>query len=85
MTMPDDSTAALLGQILAKQGELLTQMAVMGKTLEAIPDHEHRLRSLERDAANDQGAGRVKAALWTSAVGLAGAATAVAIALTHTH
>jgi hypothetical protein len=76
MTMPDDSTAALLGQILAKQGELLTQMAVMGKTLEAIPDHENRLRDLER----------WRYALPTSVLlGLASAATTIGYWVAHAH
>lgn len=49
MTMPpDDGTHALLAQILTKQGEMSVQLAVIAKTLEAIPDHEQRLRALER-------------------------------------
>jgi hypothetical protein len=49
MTMPpDDGTTGLLGQILAKQGEMSVQLAVISKTLEQIPDHETRLRALER-------------------------------------
>jgi hypothetical protein len=50
MTMPpgEDGSYALLGQILAKQAEMSVQLAVIQKTLDAIPDHEARLRALER-------------------------------------
>lgn len=44
----EDGSYALLGQILTEQGKLSVQMAVMQKTLESIPDHETRLRALER-------------------------------------
>jgi hypothetical protein len=40
--------AGMLAQILLKQGEMGTQLAVMNTKLDAIPDHENRLRALER-------------------------------------
>jgi len=48
MPPSDDGSYALLGQILAKQGEMGIQLAVIQKTLESIPDHEQRIRALER-------------------------------------
>lgn len=49
MTMPDDpGTTPLLAQILLEQGKLSSQMAVMSEKLNAIPDHEARLRALEK-------------------------------------
>ena len=38
----------MLAQILLKQGEISTTLAVMNETLKAIPDHEFRIRALER-------------------------------------
>jgi hypothetical protein len=43
--MPPDGIAA---QILVKMGEIGAQVAVIGEQLKAIPDHETRIRSLER-------------------------------------
>lgn len=45
--MPADgeSTAAA---ILVKLGEMGAQLAVIGEQLKSIPDHEQRLRALER-------------------------------------
>jgi hypothetical protein len=50
MTMPagEDGTHVLLGQILAKQGEMGIQLAVVIEQLKSIPDHESRIRALER-------------------------------------
>lgn len=45
---PDPSGGGLLGQILIKQGELGTQLAVISEQLKAVPDHETRIRSLEK-------------------------------------
>lgn len=46
MTMPDTagSDGPLSAQILLELGKLTTQVAVISKTLEAVPDHETRLR-----------------------------------------
>lgn len=41
---PSDPTA----QILVELGKISVQLAVMGKTMESIPDHESRIRALER-------------------------------------
>ena len=35
-------------QILIKLGEMGAQLAVMNERLTAVPDHENRIRSLER-------------------------------------
>lgn len=43
---PTDPTA-VLSQILLKQGEMGAQLAVIGKQLEDLPDHEVRIRALE--------------------------------------
>jgi len=42
------ATDGLLAQILLKQGEMSTQLAVIAETLKIIPDHENRIRKLER-------------------------------------
>lgn len=44
---PQSSADGMLAQILLKQGEMSTQLAVMTKILESIPDHETRIRSVE--------------------------------------
>jgi len=41
---PADPTAS----ILLKLGEMSTQLAVISEQLKAVPDHEQRIRSLER-------------------------------------
>lgn len=49
--MPDGSASpesGILGQLLIKQGEMGTQLAVITEKLNAVPDHEFRIRSLER-------------------------------------
>jgi hypothetical protein len=46
--MPDETSAALLAQILSKQAEMGIQLAVIGEQLKSVPDHEVRLRALER-------------------------------------
>jgi hypothetical protein len=38
----------MLSQILLKQGEMGIQLAVISEQLKAVPDHENRIRSLER-------------------------------------
>ena len=49
MTMPDgDGTYALLVQIIAEQAKQGATLAVIQARLESIPDHESRLRVLER-------------------------------------
>jgi hypothetical protein len=73
MTMPDDGTHVLLGQILAKQTEIVVQLAVITEQLRPIPDHEQRIRTLEKarwpvptiSAIGAVGAG---AAAWFAAV-----------------
>lgn len=44
----DGAIAGVLGQILLKQGDLGSQLAVISEQLKAVPDHESRLRALER-------------------------------------
>ena len=44
----DDSNVALSAQILLKQVETLTAIAQMQEQLKAVPDHEQRIRVLER-------------------------------------
>lgn len=43
---PDE--APVLAQILAKQAEMSTQLAVIIEQLKTMPDHEQRIRVLER-------------------------------------
>jgi len=38
----------MLAQILVKQTEMSTQLAVISEQLKAVPDHETRIRSLEK-------------------------------------
>lgn len=45
---PGGPDGALLAQILLKQGEMSTQLAVISEQLKAVPDHETRIRGLER-------------------------------------
>lgn len=45
--MPE-TDSAMIGQVLIKQGEMATQLAVITEKLNAVPDHETRIRSLER-------------------------------------
>ena len=82
--MPDaESTPILLAQILAKQGEMSVQLAVAIKQLEAIPDHEQRLRTLELADAQDLGAARARAAVWAAAISVVTAGSALAVVLIH--
>lgn len=46
MTMPQGDEVP--AQILIKLGEMGAQLAVISTQLQAIPDHEQRLRALER-------------------------------------
>lgn len=55
MTTPPaglDSRAAdpsgMIAQVLIKQGEMSTQLAVVLAKMEVLPDHESRIRQLER-------------------------------------
>lgn len=43
-----NDSAAMLSQILLKQGEMGTQLAVISEQLRQLPDHEQRIRGLER-------------------------------------
>ena len=45
MPQTDDANAAA---ILIKLGEMGAQLAVIGEQLKSIPDHEQRIRDLER-------------------------------------
>jgi hypothetical protein len=38
----------MLAQVLLEQGKLSAQLAVVTEKLNAVPDHEQRLRALER-------------------------------------
>ena len=46
--MPNTGEDGTLAQILIKLGELGTQVAVLGEKMNDLPDHESRLRYLER-------------------------------------
>lgn len=46
--MPSSDGEATAAQILVKLGEMGAQLAVIGEQLKDIPDHEQRLRALER-------------------------------------
>jgi hypothetical protein len=48
MNAPAPDSNSMLAQILIKQGEMGTQLAVITEQLKAVPDHENRIRSLER-------------------------------------
>lgn len=87
MTMPDSSgTDGLQGQVLIKLGEIGADVKVIQKTLEAIPDHENRIRIIENAAAQNRG-GRDMAARWWAAAAVlaaAGSGTAAWVAIiTH--
>lgn len=45
---PTEHDSGILAQILLKQGEMGTQLAVISEQLKAVPDHENRIRGLER-------------------------------------
>lgn len=45
-TLTNDS--GILGQVLIKQGEMSAQLGVITERLNAVPDHETRIRSLEK-------------------------------------
>ena len=47
MSSPQPPDPGALSQILLKLGEMGSQLAVMGEKLNAIPDHESRIRKLE--------------------------------------
>jgi hypothetical protein len=59
------SDGAILSQILLKQGEMGVQLAVISEQLKAVPDHEARIRALER---------------WKYGLPLAGLASAASLA-----
>lgn len=48
MSEPVPPHDGILAQILLKQGEMGTQLAVIASKLDSIPDHETRIRNLER-------------------------------------
>ena len=48
MTLPPPERDGLVGQVLIELGKISTQIAVMAKQMEAIPDHENRIRVLEK-------------------------------------
>lgn len=49
MTMPlDDGSGSLLAQILIEQGKQGKDIAVILEKLNDVPDHETRIRALER-------------------------------------
>jgi hypothetical protein len=45
--MADTPVDSILAQILLKQGEMSTQLAVISEQLKGLPDHESRIRALE--------------------------------------
>ena len=71
MTMPDDSQ--ILAQILIEQGKLSAQLDVIDERLKSIPDHETRIRALER----------WRYALPTSVLLGLGSATAAVVSVLH--
>jgi hypothetical protein len=48
VTTPQVPDTAMLAQIFAKLGEMGEKLAAIGETLKAVPDHEARIRALER-------------------------------------
>jgi hypothetical protein len=50
------AAAATMAQILLKQGEMGTQLAIISEQLKAVPDHEQRIRVLEQSRARIAGA-----------------------------
>lgn len=48
MNMPDQGSDSTIAQVLIKLGEMGTQLAVIQAGMAALPDHENRLRVLER-------------------------------------
>ncbi len=78
MTNPDSVSS----QILVEVGKLQAQVAVMDERLKSVPDHEARLRHLERESAQVQG-GRDWAARVPAWAGMVIAAGAVAAAYFH--
>lgn len=65
MTAPQPS-AATSDQILIKLGEMGIQLAVISEQLKDIPDHETRLRALERFRFTLMGAVVVISALFSA-------------------
>ena len=45
---PEPGATIRLVDVFAKQIEMSAQLAVIGEQLKAIPDHESRIRALER-------------------------------------
>lgn len=92
MTVPDGQPGeGTQAQILLKLGEISTQVAVITQKLEAIPDHEQRIRANERAIATlrvEQKTSRdTQARLWAAGASLAAAGSAVAawIAIARHH
>jgi hypothetical protein len=44
----EDASVSLSAQILLKQVETLTAIAALQEQMKAVPDHEQRIRALER-------------------------------------
>jgi hypothetical protein len=73
----DGGLSAQVSQILIKQGEMGIQLAVITEKLNSIPDHETRIRTLEKFRYALLGA-----VIVTSAIFSAGA-TWVGLLITH--
>lgn len=64
--MPGDSSATVrLVDVFAKQIEMSAQLAVLGEQMKQLPDHEARLRVLERFRFTVLGAAALISALGT--------------------
>ena len=66
MPPPDPTTTVDTGSlaaVLIGLGEIKTDLAVVKTKLEAVPDHEQRIRSLERFRFTIAGAGALAGAL----------------------
>lgn len=85
MTMPDPpgtDTSGLQAQVLLELGKISTQIAVITERLNALPDHENRIRAVEQASAQSAGGRDV----WARVVaGLAVAAAVGATAADYLH
>ena len=79
MTQPQPVPVAQITvvDVFAKQVEMSVQLAVIGKQLEVLPDHEQRIRVLELARAKMWGAAAVLGAL------CGGGAAWIALAVSH--
>lgn len=48
-TQHEADSSGMLAQILLRQGEMSTQLAVISEQLKAVPDHEGRIRTMEAE------------------------------------